>query len=160
MMTRSSAYGFRTTVFQVADAEENLHNDDEYTRYLAGKGELDEYRKIQAKHADACGPIPSAKRNVRTAFIGRRGCEFVDGYREDRPFLPEISPLLEPHPPYWHPGDLQHEPEDMPEPIGVGRQRPDPGAAGTLHGTNAVLSIAPSVAWSNPSRREGFWKIR
>ncbi len=110
-------YGF-DTVFQVADAGENLHNADEYTHYLKKEGKLDEYRKIQAKHAEACGPYPFKEEECEDGFIGRRGCEFVDGYQEDRPFYLNLS-FIGPHPPYWHPGDLQHKPEEMLGPIGV-----------------------------------------
>ena len=110
-------YGF-DTVFQVVDAGENLHNDDEYTRYLKKRGKLREYRKIQAKRAKSCGPYPFEEEESEDGFIGRKGCEFVRSYREDRPFYLNLS-FIGPHPPYWHPGDLQHGPEDMPGAIGV-----------------------------------------
>ncbi|MGH2561579.1 MAG: sulfatase family protein [Thermomicrobiales bacterium] len=108
-------YGF-DEVCQVIDAGENLHNDDRYTRFLREKGLLDEYRRVQAAHANARGPYPFPEDDSEDGFIGRTAREFVEGYAGDRPFYLNVS-FVGPHPPYWHPGDLQHDPEAMPDPI-------------------------------------------
>ena len=104
-------YGF-DSVFQVVDCGENLHNDDGYTKWLAERGLLEKYREIQRKEAWRCGPHPLGEDECEDGFIGSKGCAFVEGYERSDPFYMNLS-FVGPHPPYWHPGELQHEPERM-----------------------------------------------
>lgn len=110
-------YGF-DHVWQVVDCDENLHNDDRYTHYLRDKGLLDMYRDEIKKHASKCGPYPLDEDDCEDGYIGRMGREFVAEYDSDKPFYLNLS-FVGPHPPYWHPGDLQHDPEKMSAPLGA-----------------------------------------
>jgi choline-sulfatase len=108
-------YGFET-LCQVLDAGENLHNDDRYTHYLRERGLLEEYRRVQAANANACKDYPFPEDDSEDGFIGSMASAFVADYADERPFYLNVS-FVGPHPPYWHPGDLQHDPEAMPDPI-------------------------------------------
>lgn len=110
-------YGF-DHVWQVVDAGENLHNDDRYTRYLRDKGLLDDYRAAQAERAAVCGEYPYGEDDSEDGYIGRMACEYLADQPADAPFYLNVS-FVGPHPPYWHPGDLGHDPAAMPAPVGV-----------------------------------------
>lgn len=110
-------YGF-DHVLQVVDCGENLHNDCCYTHYLRDQGLLDKYRKVQKGQAWKCGEYPFPEENSEDGFIGRKGCEFVETYGEATPFYLNLS-FVGPHPPYWHPGELQHSADKMLKPKGV-----------------------------------------
>lgn len=109
-------YGF-DSVLQVVDDDENLHNDDAYTRHLRQKGLLERFRDVFDELAWECKPHPFAEEDTPDGFIGRHGVEFVRGYDRKQPFYLNLS-FIGPHPPYWHPGELQHDPEAMLEPLG------------------------------------------
>lgn len=111
------AYGF-DHVWQVVDCDENLHNDDRYTHYLREKGLLEMYREETRKHSWNCGPYPLDEEDCEDRYIGRMGCDFVEEYDESKPFYLNLS-FVGPHPPYWHPGNLQHDPQKMSAPIGA-----------------------------------------
>jgi choline-sulfatase len=110
-------YGF-DRVFIVLDDGENGHNDDEYTRYLRQQGKLEVFR--EALHNRSGDPFqhPFAADESADGFIGLNGIRFVETYNRDQPFYLNLS-FIGPHPPLWHPGDLQHDPDAMPAPIGV-----------------------------------------
>ncbi len=110
-------YGF-DHVWQVVDCDENLHNDDRYTHYLRDKGQLEMYREETRKQSWRCGPYPLPEEDCEDRYIGRMGCEFVEQYAEDRPFYLNLS-FVGPHPPYWHPGELVHDPAQMAAPLGA-----------------------------------------
>jgi choline-sulfatase len=110
-------YGF-DTVCQVVDDGENMHNDDEYTRYLAEAGQLESFRQIQKTNAWQCKPHPFEPDDTADGFIGTRGVQYVRDYDDRRPFYLNLS-FIGPHPPFWHPGELQHDPAKMPAPIGT-----------------------------------------
>ncbi|MBN2450728.1 MAG: sulfatase-like hydrolase/transferase, partial [Lentisphaeria bacterium] len=97
------AYGFET-VCQVVDDGENVHNDDEYTRFLAAGGRLEAFRTACREGAWRCDPHPFGEEDTVDGFIGRRGVEFVRSQPIDRPFYLNLS-FVGPHPPYWHPGE-------------------------------------------------------
>ncbi|MCC2686040.1 MAG: betC 3 [Paenibacillaceae bacterium] len=107
-------YGF-DHVFQVVDDGENGHNEDEYTTYLRNKGLLDVHRE-QLKKGGFRHPFP--EEDYIDAFIGSRGCQFIREYDQKQPFYLNVS-FVGPHPPLWHPGDLQSDPEQMAAPIGT-----------------------------------------
>jgi arylsulfatase A-like enzyme len=117
---RDYGFGF---VFQVVDDTENLHNDDEYTKYLARTGRLEQFREA-CKSSWSCPPHPFELDDTVDGFIGCRGIRFVDEYREERPFYLNLS-FVGPHPPFWHPGDLHHDPEKMPPALGVPDRKAD-----------------------------------
>jgi choline-sulfatase len=110
-------YGF-DAVLQVVDDDENLHNDDAYTHHLQKKGLLEKFREVFDQLAWECKPHPFEEEDTPDGFIGRHGVEFVRGYNHKQPFYLNLS-FIGPHPPYWHPGELQHDPEIIPEPLGV-----------------------------------------
>jgi len=107
-------YGF-DHVFQVQDDGENEHNDDEYTHYLKRKGKLEEFREALRKGGYR-HPFDDPDESAE-GFIGSRGIQFVKDYREEKPFYLNLS-FIGPHPPFWHPGELKHDPEAMPPPKG------------------------------------------
>ncbi len=108
-------YGF-DSVLQVVDDDENQHNDDAYTHHLREKGLLEKFRDVFDELAWECKPHPFEEEDTPDGFIGRRGVEFIEGYNRSQPFYLNLS-FIGPHPPYWHPGELQHDPEAMPEPL-------------------------------------------
>jgi arylsulfatase len=111
------AYGF-DHVWQVLDCDENLHNNDRYTHYLHEKGLLEMYREETRKHSWSCGPYPLDEEDCEDAYIGRMGCEFIEAFDKNNPFYLNLS-FVGPHPPYWHPNDLQHNPLEMSPPLGA-----------------------------------------
>ncbi|MBN2551252.1 MAG: sulfatase-like hydrolase/transferase [Spirochaetales bacterium] len=115
-------YGF-DSVIQVVDDDENIHNDDAYTRHLEEKGLLEEFRRVFEDLAWECRPHPFAEEDTPDGFIGGRGIRFIEGCDPSRPFYLNLS-FIGPHPPYWHPGELRHDPEAMPEPLGTDSGQP------------------------------------
>lgn len=110
-------YGF-DHVFQVVDDGENAHNEDEYTHYLHSKGLLDVFREALRKDSGACRPHPFAPDDTADGFIGLHGIRFVEQYEREQPFYLNLS-FIGPHPPYWHPGELTINPQDVPAPLGT-----------------------------------------
>lgn len=110
-------YGF-DEVCQVVDDGENTHNQDEYTKHLERLGKLDEYKRVFAENAWACKPHPFEADDTADGFIGVKGVGFIRDYSRDQPFYLNLS-FVGPHPPFWHPGELNHSPDDMPPPFGV-----------------------------------------
>jgi len=110
-------YGFDSVV-QVVDDDENQHNDDSYTRHLQKKGLLKQFREVFDRLAWDCKPHPFAEEDTPDGFIGTKGVEFIEGYTHEEPFYLNLS-FIGPHPPYWHPGELQHDPRVMPEALGT-----------------------------------------
>jgi hypothetical protein len=80
-------------------------------------------RKVFDELAWECKPHPFAEEDTPDGFIGRRGVEFIEGYDCSQPLYLNLS-FIGPHPPYWHPGELQHNPEAMSEPLGSGADAP------------------------------------
>ncbi|MDP6629399.1 MAG: sulfatase-like hydrolase/transferase [Kiritimatiellia bacterium] len=107
-------YGF-DHVFQVNDDGENLHNDDEYTRWLADNGKLDQFRATDA-WATSRHPFPADE--TADGFIGVNGIRFVKDYKDDKPFYLNLS-FIGPHPPFWHPAGFDVDLDQATDPIGV-----------------------------------------
>jgi choline-sulfatase len=110
-------YGF-DHVFQVVDDSENIHNHDEYTRYLDEKGLYEEFKRVFKTHANACKPHPFAEDDTADGFIGRNGVDFIVNYAQDKPFYLNLS-FIGPHPPYWHPGEVTIDSSLLQVPLGV-----------------------------------------
>lgn len=110
-------YGF-DEVFQVVDEGEHMHNDDRYTEFLRQKGWLDRYRSAYRERAEAMGDHPFQVDDSADGFIGRKGIEFAANYNRRKPFYLNLS-FIGPHPPYWHPGNVTFDAEDMTPPIGA-----------------------------------------
>jgi choline-sulfatase len=108
-------YGF-DHVWQVVDAGENQHNDDRYTAYLRSKGVLEAYRQQMGRYGGQCKNYPFAEEECEDGYIAAQGCDFVASYDREEPFYLNLS-FVGPHPPYWHPGDLQHDPAAMRPPL-------------------------------------------
>jgi arylsulfatase A-like enzyme len=109
-------YGFDQALI-VLDDGENGHNDDEYTHYLRQKGLLDTFREALRSRADPY-QHPFEPDDSADGFIGVQGIRFVETFTHDQPFYLNLS-FIGPHPPFWHPGDGQHDPDTMPAPIGA-----------------------------------------
>lgn len=110
-------YGF-DHVWQVVDAGENRHNEDRYTAELRSKGVLEEYRRLMGLYGSKCTNYPFPEEACEDGYIGAEGCRFIAAYAEEKPFYLNLS-FVGPHPPYWHPGELQHDPDNMPPPLGA-----------------------------------------
>ncbi len=110
------SYGF-DDVLQVCDDGENQHNDDRYTKYLETKGMLRRFRE-EFKAGTAAYRHPFGADDTADGFIGTKGIEFVRRWSSEGPFYLNIG-FVGPHPPYWHPGDLDFDPEEMAPPLGV-----------------------------------------
>lgn len=110
-------YGF-DHVFQVVDDGENMHNTDEYTAFLKAAGKLDKFRNALKETARRYSPHPFEEDETADGFIGTNGIRFVEEYNGKKPFYLNLS-FIGPHPPLWHPDNLQHDPEKMPPPRGV-----------------------------------------
>ena len=104
-------YGFNY-VCQVVDDGENIHNDDEYTKYLEKKGLLNEFR-LKYKTYSEKYRHPFKKENTADGFIAGKAYDFIKNYNRDNPFYLNVS-FIGHHPPYWHPGELKNAPEKMP----------------------------------------------
>jgi len=113
------SFGF-DSVLQVVDDDENLHNDDAYTDHLRRKGLLGQFRECFQERAWECLPHPFDEEDTVDGFIGGRGVDLVasGGLRE--PFYLNLS-FVGPHPPYWHPGKLSHDPRKMAVPLACER---------------------------------------
>lgn len=109
-------YGF-DSVLQVLDDGENVHNRDDYTAYLEDKGLYEEFLKVFPDRAWQCKEHPFGDDHTVDGFIGVNAVRFVEEYKEDQPFYLNIG-FVGPHPPFWHPGKLQHDPKDVADPIG------------------------------------------
>jgi len=94
------------------------HNECRYTHFIRKEGLEDEFRTVYAKNSWACGEFPFEEKYYDDAYIGHMGSEFVRDNNEGQPFYLNLS-FLGPHPPYWHYGDLQHDPARMLKPLGV-----------------------------------------
>jgi choline-sulfatase len=110
-------YGF-DHVFTVDDDHINLYNNDEYTQYMKDTGRFEEFKRVFEARAWECGVNPFPEDDTPDGFIGMTGEKFVREYDRKGPFYLNLS-FIGPHPPYWHPGDLQHDPELMEEPLGA-----------------------------------------
>jgi arylsulfatase len=112
------SYGF-DSVHTVVDENENVHNEDRYTRYMDEEGRLAEYRRIQEGRAWEGGRFPYDASEFIDAYIGRQAVEFVEGYDRAAPFFLNAS-FIGPHPPYWVPDEFDtFDPAEMPAPVGV-----------------------------------------
>jgi choline-sulfatase len=109
-------YGF-DEVFQVQDEGENMHNDDRYTQYLAAQGRLSAFRDAQREGGWRCDPHPFEADETTDGFIGCNGIDFVERYDREQPFYLNLS-FIGPHPPFWHPGEQEPQPDREPAPIG------------------------------------------
>ncbi len=103
-------YGY-DHVYQVVDDGENMHNEDEYTKYLRKNEKYETFVKSFSS-AWKCGPHPFSQEAYVDGFIGRKAVEFVENFHENKPFYLNLG-FVGPHPPYWHPGELSHEPAKM-----------------------------------------------
>lgn len=112
---RLQEYGF-DDVLQVQDDGENGHNDDAYTHYLKSKGKLEPFREALSRGGYR-HPFDDPDETAE-GFIGTRGVQFVRDYSGKKPFYLNLS-FIGPHPPFWHPGELKHDPEAMPSPKGA-----------------------------------------
>ena len=110
------SYGF-DDVLQVCDDGENQHNDDRYTQYLASNGMLETFRS-EYKTGTAAYRHPFEADDTADGFIGRKGIDFVRNWSGEGPFYLNIG-FIGPHPPYWHPGELEFDPQEMTPPLGV-----------------------------------------
>jgi arylsulfatase A-like enzyme len=110
-------YGF-DSVFTVDDDHINLYNNDEYTQHLRDTGRFEEFRRVFEERAWECGENPFPEDDTPDGFIGVHGERFVREYEREQPFYLNLS-FIGPHPPYWHPGQLQHDPDAMEEPLGM-----------------------------------------
>lgn len=130
-------YGFDSVV-QVVDDDENTHNDDAYTHHLRKKGLLEKFREVFDELAWECKPHPFAEEDTPDGFIGGRAVGLIENYDRDQPLYLNLS-FIGPHPPYWHPGALQHDPEAMPEPLG------DPTDAAVQRGSVKYQALSLST---------------
>jgi arylsulfatase len=110
-------YGF-DHVFTVDDDHINLYNNDEYTQYLKETGRFEEFKNVFEERAWECGVNPFPEDDTPDGFIGMNAEKFIREYDREKPFYLNLS-FIGPHPPYWHPGDLHHDPESMEEPLGT-----------------------------------------
>jgi arylsulfatase A-like enzyme len=110
-------YGF-DSVLQVLDDGENTHNKDDYTAYLEEKGLFDEFIKVFPEKAWQCRPHPFGDDDTVDGFIGTNAVKFLGEYSNDKPFYLNVS-FVGPHPPFWHPGKLRHDPDKIADPIGA-----------------------------------------
>ncbi|MFI4911922.1 MAG: sulfatase [Sedimentisphaeraceae bacterium JB056] len=110
-------YGF-DYVLQVLDDGENTHNKDNYTAYLEEKGLYNEFIKVFPDRAWQCKPHPFDEDDTVDGFIGNNAIKFITDYSENKPFYLNVG-FVGPHPPFWHPGQLKHKPENLADPIGA-----------------------------------------
>ncbi len=110
-------YGF-DTVLQVLDDGENVHNRDNYTAYLEQKGLYDEFLKVFPERAWQCKPHPFEPDDTADGFIGSNAVKFIEDYSQAKPFYLNVG-FVGPHPPFWHPGKLKHNPNELHDPLGT-----------------------------------------
>jgi arylsulfatase A-like enzyme len=103
---------------QILDDGENTHNKDDYTAYLEEKGLYEEFMRVFPERAWQCKPHPFGDDDTVDGFIGTNAVKFINEYSQDKPFYLNVG-FVGPHPPFWHPGELRHKPEDMADPIGA-----------------------------------------
>jgi arylsulfatase len=110
-------YGF-DYVLQVLDDGENMHNQDDYTAHLESKGLLKEFKEVFPSRAWQCKQHPFAPDDTAEGFIGINAVNFIKGYKDKQPFYLNVG-FIGPHPPFWHPGELKHKPDNLKDPIGA-----------------------------------------
>ncbi len=110
-------YGF-DHVQQVLDDGENVHNKDDYTAYLEEKGLFKEFLEVFPQRAWQCEPHPFNADDTADGFIGVNAVRFIKEYCEPKPFYLNVG-FVGPHPPFWHPGELKHDPLELADPIGA-----------------------------------------
>ena len=107
-------------VCQVGDVVEGTANDDAYTKWLAQRDKLDEYRReLGQDYFESMVPAETVDGYICETALG-----YIRDYDEDRPMLLTVG-IVGPHPPYWAPGKYatMFSPEDVAPPKGV----TDPG---------------------------------
>ena len=111
-------YGFDDVV-QVLDEFEQMHNDDAMTHHLREQGRLDQYREVTRANAARCGAFDLPETDYADRFIADRALDWLkDHAAGEQPFYLNVS-FVGPHPPFWHPGDCDLSPDQMPAPIGA-----------------------------------------
>ncbi len=97
-------YGF-DYVCQVLDDGESMHNENEYTAWLAGQNKLDAFRECFGTHAWQAKAMPFGAEASADAFIGRQGIAFIEKCEANKPFYLNLS-FIGPHPPFWYGEDF------------------------------------------------------
>ena len=108
-------FGFHD-VFQVLDEGEGVHNDDELTHHLRREGRLEQYREAVRTQSGKGGVCSLPEHDYADRFIADNACRWLESHGGERPWYLNVS-FVGPHPPFWHPGACEIEPENVPMPV-------------------------------------------
>lgn len=94
-------FGFDEIV-QVLDLGESEHNDDDYTAWLAGRGELDAYRQRVRNLRKTQPELPMRPEETPDGWIAGRALQILENHHPKAPLFLWVS-FVGPHPPYVAP---------------------------------------------------------
>ena len=113
-------YGYHH-VWQVGDVVDARHGADRFTRHLADRGLLEEWRsKLGAEYVAGSDPA-----DTTDGYIGQSAVRYLQSYEGDAPLFLTVG-FVGPHGPYWTPEPYASlfAPEEVAEPVGIrGRVR-------------------------------------
>jgi arylsulfatase A-like enzyme len=143
-------YGYHH-VWQVGDVADARHGADRFTRHLADKRLLEEWRsKVDAAYVAGSDPA-----DTTDGYIGESALRYVQSYAEDAPLFLAVG-FVGPHGPYWAPEPYasMFAPEEVAEPVGIrGRVR----AGSDLY---AARDLAREARLDDPATVDRFRRQR
>jgi arylsulfatase A-like enzyme len=143
-------YGYNH-VWQVGDVADTRRGADRFTRHLADKGLLEEWRsKVDAAYVAGSDPA-----DTTDGYIGESALRYVQSYAEDAPLFLAVG-FVGPHGPYWAPEPYasMFAPEEVAEPVGIrGRVR----SGSDLYGAR---DLAEEASLDDPATVDQFRRQR
>ena len=121
--------------WQVGDVAEcgskkNKTNEDRYTKWLASRGKLEEYREnFGQEYYEQMEPSETVD-----GYVCETALAYLKEYDQDKPLMLTVG-IVGPHGPYWAPGNYRDmfSPEKMPDPV-------DPISAESIERSKVTLA--------------------
>ncbi len=138
-------------VWQVGDVADARHGADRFTRHLADRGLLEEWRSdVGAEYVAGSDPA-----DTTDGYIGESAVQYLQSYEGDAPLFLTVG-FVGPHGPYWAPEPYASlfAPEEVAEPVGIrGRVR----AGSDLY---AARDLAREARLDDPATVDRFRRQR
>ena len=144
------SYGYHH-VWQVGDVADARNGADRFTRHLADRGLLEEWRStVGAEYVAGSDPADTTDGYIGTSAVG-----YLQSYEGDAPLFLTVG-FVGPHGPYWAPEPYASlfAPEEVAEPVGIrGRVR----AGSDLY---AARDLAREARLDDPATVDRFRRQR